>query len=182
MVWKPTAMTLIWAPVRRSKSGARRWSGSATWGPLNVRMLTLTPLNLSPCGGCDAAAPDAGADAPGAADAGAVALGVAGAHADARSARLAKSPAPRRDQPFRMCPLLDAWCGYGPSGPFRKLTDVIPRPLRPGFAAGRVPATPRRPGTDVGPGFPASSRRHSPAARERRSAPPGSRPAPRNAH
>src|SRR6266576_1878165 len=48
MVWKPTATTFTWPPVSFSQSGARRWSGSATWGPLNVRMLTLTPLNLSP--------------------------------------------------------------------------------------------------------------------------------------
>src|SRR6266540_6137553 len=102
MVWKPTAMTLIWAPVRRSKSGARRWSGSATWGPLNVRMLTLMPLNLSPWGGCDAAGADA--DAAGGADAPGVALGVAVWHAVTMIARLARTPAPRNNRPFRIWP------------------------------------------------------------------------------
>src|SRR5689334_19550570 len=46
MVWKPTATTITWPPVRHSQSGARRWSGSATCGPLKVRMLTFAPLNL----------------------------------------------------------------------------------------------------------------------------------------
>src|SRR6185312_11473450 len=62
MVWNPTATTLTWPPVSRSQSGARRWSGSATWGPLKVRMLTLTPLNLSPWGGADVAGAEAGAE------------------------------------------------------------------------------------------------------------------------
>src|SRR6476661_7969816 len=41
-------MTLILAPVSLAKSGARRCSGSAIWGPLNVRMLTSTPANWLP--------------------------------------------------------------------------------------------------------------------------------------
>src|SRR6476620_2750560 len=69
MVWNPTATTLTWPPVSFSQSGARRWSGSATCGPLKVRMLTLTPLNLSPCEAAGDAAADAAADAV-AADAG----------------------------------------------------------------------------------------------------------------
>src|SRR3954470_22205305 len=74
MVWKPTATTLTCPPVSCSQSGARRWSGSATCGPLNVRMLTLMPLNLSPCeaaglGAVDAAAAEAEAPVEAAADA-----------------------------------------------------------------------------------------------------------------
>jgi hypothetical protein len=38
-------MTLMCAPVRASKSGARRMSGSATCGPLKVSRLTLMPAN-----------------------------------------------------------------------------------------------------------------------------------------
>src|SRR5438105_1585570 len=33
------------APVAASNAGARRWSGSATCGPLNVSRLTVTPSN-----------------------------------------------------------------------------------------------------------------------------------------
>ena len=36
-------MTLTWMPVAASKSGARRMSGSATCGPLNVNRLTVVP-------------------------------------------------------------------------------------------------------------------------------------------
>src|SRR5882672_5862215 len=84
MVWKPTATTLTWPPVSFSQSGARRWSGSATWGPLNVRMLTFTPLNFVPWDAAGAALADAeaaGADAAGAADTGTV-EGVWALHAD----------------------------------------------------------------------------------------------------
>src|SRR5689334_19907379 len=66
MVWKPTATTLTWPPVRHSQSGARRCSGSATCGPLKVRMLTLAPLNLpsvAHAAAWDGASADAGADA-----------------------------------------------------------------------------------------------------------------------
>src|SRR3954452_22280636 len=45
MSWNGTATTLTWPPVRASQSGARRWSGSATCGPLKVRMLIFTPAN-----------------------------------------------------------------------------------------------------------------------------------------
>src|SRR4051794_12932502 len=45
MSWNGTATTLTWPPVRASQSGARRCSGSATCGPLKVRMLMLTPAN-----------------------------------------------------------------------------------------------------------------------------------------
>src|SRR5882672_769646 len=76
MVWKPTATTLTWPPVSFSQSGARRWSGSATCGPLNVRMLMLTPANLVPGDAAAVGADEAGADAADAgADAGVVAAG-----------------------------------------------------------------------------------------------------------
>src|SRR4051812_31544770 len=73
MSWKPTASTLIVAPVSAWKSGARRWSGSAICGPLNVRRWTVTPSNcLPPAAGealppapADAAGADEGADAAG---------------------------------------------------------------------------------------------------------------------
>ena len=45
-------MTLIFAPVSASKSGARRWSGSATCGPLNVSRLTSTPVKSWPAADC----------------------------------------------------------------------------------------------------------------------------------
>src|SRR6476620_8796193 len=77
MVWNPTATTLTWPPVSFSQSGARRWRGSATCGPLKVRMLTLMPLNFVPC----EAAAEAAVDAAGAWDAG-VAL-----HADRTSTK-----------------------------------------------------------------------------------------------
>src|SRR6266568_5037543 len=38
-------MTSILAPVSFSKSGARRCSGSAIWGPVNVTTRTVVPLN-----------------------------------------------------------------------------------------------------------------------------------------
>ena len=68
-------MTLILAPVSASKSGARRWSGSAICGPLNVSRLTSTPekswaaADALAAGSAlaEAGATDAGADA-GAAD------------------------------------------------------------------------------------------------------------------
>src|SRR5918995_211199 len=41
---KGTVTTLMVAPVSRPKSGARRCSGSAIWGPVNVRTVTSTPL------------------------------------------------------------------------------------------------------------------------------------------
>src|SRR6478672_9060795 len=75
MVWKPTAMTLTCAPVRASKSGARRWSGSATCGPLKVSRFTLTPLNACDAAGVGAAACDADAAALGAVDATGAELG-----------------------------------------------------------------------------------------------------------
>jgi len=91
MVWNPTATTLTWPPVSFSQSGARRWRGSATCGPLKVRMLTLMPLNFVPCEAAgDAlaaseaaaeAAAEAAVDAAGAWDAG-VAL-----HADRTSTK-----------------------------------------------------------------------------------------------
>src|SRR5215510_10070035 len=40
---KGTVITLILAPVSFLKSGARRCSGSAICGPVNVRRLTVTP-------------------------------------------------------------------------------------------------------------------------------------------
>src|SRR5215470_13029728 len=82
MVWNPTATTLTWPPVRHSQSGARRWSGSATCGPLNVRMLTFAPLNF-PLGLQDAAA------TLGAAEAGALAAADAAAVAGAVAAAVA---------------------------------------------------------------------------------------------
>src|SRR6266566_5228114 len=56
-------MTLTWPPVSFSQSGARRWSGSATCGPLKVRMLTLRPANFVPGEAATAEADAAGADA-----------------------------------------------------------------------------------------------------------------------
>src|SRR4029079_11725310 len=73
MSWKPTASTLIVAPVSALKSGARRWSGSAIWGPLNVSRWTLTPANCCPPAAADPLA--AGADAAGTGAAGDEALG-----------------------------------------------------------------------------------------------------------
>jgi hypothetical protein len=91
-------MTLILAPDLHSKAGARRWSGSATCGPLKVSRLTTTPVD-----GAHAAAD--GAELTGGWLAGAVvgageaapveALGVAGAHAEATMTNAARSPAPR---------------------------------------------------------------------------------------
>src|SRR4051812_13440898 len=77
-------MTLTWAPVSASKSGARRWSGSATCGPLNVSRLTLTPLNAwdgaGVAGSAEAGVPPLAAGAEAAVDAPALAGadGVAG--------------------------------------------------------------------------------------------------------
>ena len=68
-------MTLMWAPVSFSKSGARRWSGSATCGPLNVSRLTLRPLKACDAAGLGAAAWDADAAALGAVDAAGAVLG-----------------------------------------------------------------------------------------------------------
>src|SRR6476661_1783226 len=68
MSWKPTASTLIVAPVSFWKSGARRWSGSAIWGPLNVSRWTETPANCCPPAAADplaAGAEAAGTDAAG---------------------------------------------------------------------------------------------------------------------
>src|SRR5690348_3612186 len=48
-------MTLIFAPVSFSKSGARRCSGSAICGPVNVTRLTVTPSK----GFCDFLLPPA---------------------------------------------------------------------------------------------------------------------------
>jgi len=60
-------MTLMWAPVNASKSGARRWSGSAICGPLNVSRFTLMPLNAwdgaGVAGPAEPAADAAGAEA-----------------------------------------------------------------------------------------------------------------------
>src|SRR4029077_11102296 len=81
MVWKPTATMFTWPPVSFSQSGARRWSGSAIWGPLNVRILMLTPANLVP-GEAAATDADGAATEPGADVAGADATETDGAGAD----------------------------------------------------------------------------------------------------
>src|SRR5690349_7705090 len=54
---------LTWPHVRVCQSGARRWSGSAICGPLNVRMLMLTPLNFAQSAASWLAAGAAAADA-----------------------------------------------------------------------------------------------------------------------
>jgi len=71
MVWNPTATTLTWPPVSCCQSGARRWSGSATCGPLKVRMLIFTPANFVPGEAAAADADAAGPDAAGVVAAGA---------------------------------------------------------------------------------------------------------------
>src|SRR5882672_1251838 len=58
-------MTSTFAPVSLLKSGARRWSGSAICGPVNVTTRTVTPAKLWVAAG-DAVAADC--DAPGVGD------------------------------------------------------------------------------------------------------------------
>src|SRR5437773_3164877 len=99
---KGTVTTLMSAPVSFAKSGARRCSGSAIWGPVNVRTVTLTPAKFWPDG-------EAAADADAAADGAVLGAGLgdgdaAEVQATATSMTLASRPPPFRDLPFAMCP------------------------------------------------------------------------------
>ena len=151
---KGTVTTLMSAPVSFAKSGARRCSGSAIWGPVNVRTVTLTPAKFWPDG-------EAAADADAAADGAVLGAGLgdgdaAEVQATATSMTLASRPPPFRDLPFAMCPPPSV-TRPGTHPPCSQDHQVMPRL----GSRSLPPARPRRLRRCGGANWPASFRRCS---------------------